>query len=163
VTYTNADDDQAFAAARQHAAQLSAGAGTPHQQGGTRTGARAGTGTITPGWILYSRWQPLDPVGIVVDIDHYTYVDPDTGEMTPRTRYRTYNPWRPANPWQNLDAADVDPTQGGLDLLAASDAVRALLKPLVLSRSRNRRARRLTAAEIAIVRDASVLARAVAP
>lgn len=114
---------------------------------------------VGPGWILYSRWEPLDAAGVVVDVTHHTDTDPDTGEISPRTVYRLLAYWKPSNPWRRLDAAGVDLTQlGGVDRMTASAAVRWLVKPLTLRRRRNQ----LTATEIENVHDAWRLAAAVA-
>jgi hypothetical protein len=127
-------------------------------------GARAfSLESVGPGWTLYSIWEPLDPAGIVVDVMHRQQADEETGEVFPVTTYKCLAYWKPSNPWRYLDAGDVDLTQlGGIDRVTTSEAVRALVKPLVLSRARKRRQKQLTASEIQAVHDASVLARAVA-
>jgi len=161
------DDELELAARRRAAALRDAGTISRHPSGiavGVNEpavpGARAFTlEAVAAGWVLYSKWEPLDAAGIVVEVIHRQHSDTATGEIWAQTSYYLYNYWRGGNPWRYLDAADVDLAQlAGLDRSTASTAVRQLIKPLVLRKRRHQ----LTATEIETVRHASILARAVA-
>jgi hypothetical protein len=110
--------------------------------------------------VLYSRWEPLDPAGIVVEVIHARSADPETGELCDETGFYLYAYWKSPNAWRHLPAGDVDTAQlSGLDAAAASTAARMLIKPVVLRRAYHR----LTAAEIERIHQAAILAAAVAP
>jgi len=119
---------------------------------------------IGPGWSLYSNASiegQLDPVGVVVEVQHRQGADPDTGEIIAATLYRCCRYWTPASPWVIIPASEVDTSQLiGLDRMSASVAARWLLGP-VAPRS-NRRRQQLSKREIDAITDAWRLARAVA-
>ena len=93
-----------------------------------------GLSRVGPGWPIYSRerfWSGdeiglTDPVGgLLIDTHADRYTDDDTGEIVDNVRYRTLNIYRPARPWNTLDAAEIDiDALAGLDRLAVAKAAR---------------------------------------
>jgi hypothetical protein len=124
---------------------------------------------VTPGWQVFSIERRLangeDDMdfaeaagGVVVEVIHDRVTDYETGEIMPRTRYRTLAMWRPSHPRYLIDAGDVDLSRlAGVDRLGSTTAVRWLLRPVALSDGKV-----LTSKEIAAIADAHRIAMAVA-
>ena len=116
---------------------------------------------IGVGWPIYSterRYLETDlPVGgTVVEVVHDQDIDPDTGEVQDRTRYRVLCTWRPSNPWQLIQPAEVDTGQlYGIDRNACATGVRWCARQI----SQKRRGL-LTSDELDALRAAWALARA---
>jgi hypothetical protein len=119
---------------------------------------------VGPGWVLYSAASfdgPLDAFGVCVEVVVDRRIDDETGEVTVGTVYRCL----PFGSTRQvfLPAADVDTAQlPGVNRLAASDAARRLVTPLVLSRSAAQRRRTFNRDEAELFHDAWRLAAAAA-
>ena len=110
----------------------------------SRLGHAFAVEAVEPGWKAYSRTRHYagtdpdlpDPLGgTVVERLDYQELDPETGEIRPRTVYRTLATWRPSDPWAWLDADEIDTTQlQGVDRNACYLGMRWLIKGIKLNR-----------------------------
>ena len=160
------DFDDAYLAAARRAAQLSTRGDTPRARAvpvrAVAPGRDFDLEPVGPGWLLYSTATietQLEPVGICVEVIHGEWIDEETGEVLPRTRYRCLRRVQGSSSVY-LDAADVDTKQlCGLDRVGAWTTALWLLKPLIVRKSWSRTP---SAHEIEAVHDAWRLTAAVA-
>jgi hypothetical protein len=93
---------------------------------------------VDVGWKAYSTTRhyagtdadlPPPVGGTVVEKLAYREIDPDTGDITNRTVYRTLATWRPSDPWAWLDADEIDIAQlAGVDRNACYLGMRWLIR-----------------------------------